>query len=305
MKTDLRQNRRQFLNNTAAFTAAATVLPAALCRAVAVRTGPWKFCAFEKPLQFLSFDELADLVAELGFAGIEATVRPGGHVLPERVEDDLPRFVEALKKRDLEVTILTSGISSVDQPHTEKVLRTAAKLGIQRYRMLWWRYDPKKPIWPQFEAFRPILKDLVALNRQLGISGLYQNHAGANMVGAALWDIYGLIKEYAPKDIGLAYDIRHAQVEAGLAWPTQFQLVQSHVTALCVKDFNWSNGGAKSVPLGDGRVDRKIVSLVKAANFTGPISIHVEYFPGDSRDLKAMAVALRKDFETLRTWMNA
>jgi sugar phosphate isomerase/epimerase len=205
----------------------------------------------------------------------------------------------------LEITILTSGISSVNEPHTEKVLRTAARLGIQRYRMLWWRYDMKKPIWPQVEALRPVLKDLVALNREVGISGLYQNHAGANMVGASLWDIYELIKSHAPKEIGLAYDIRHAQVEAGLAWPAQFQLVQSHVTAVCVKDFDWNNGGVKSVPLGDGRVDKKIVSLLKEAKFMGPMSVHVEYFPGSSRDKKAIAEALRKDFEMLRAWLKS
>jgi sugar phosphate isomerase/epimerase len=304
MKTDFQLNRRQFLKHTATLTAAAVVLPATLSRAATEKLGPWKFCAFEKPLQFLSFDELADLMAELGFEGIEATVRPGGHVLPERVEEDLPKFAEALKKRGLEITILTSGIDRADQPHTEKVLRTAAKLGIQRYRMLWWRYDLKKPIGPQVEALRPLLKELVALNREVGISGLYQNHAGANMVGASLWDIYDLIKGYAPKDIGLAYDIRHAQVEAGLAWPTQFQLVQSHVAALCVKDFEWEKDNVKSVPLGAGRVDKKIMSLVKEAKLNGPISVHLEYFPADSRDKRAMTEALRKDFQTLRAWLS-
>ncbi len=303
MKAHSSLNRRQFLGHAATLAAAATVLPTALSNGATKEASPWKFCAFEKPLQFLSFGELADLIAGLGFSGIEATVRPGGHVLPERVEEDLPKFVEALKKRGLQITILTSGINSTDQPHTEKVLRTAAKLGIQRYRMLWWRYDEKKPIWPQVEALRPVLKDLVALNREVGISGLYQNHAGANMVGASLWDIYELIKDYPPEDIGLAYDIRHAQVEAGLAWPTEFQLVQSHIAAVCVKDFEWDKGNVKSVPLGSGRVDKKIFSLVKETKFAGPISVHVEYFPGDNRDKMAIAGALRKDLETLRTWM--
>lgn len=305
MKLNASLNRRQFLKHTAAATLAATTLPAALAAAGGAKTGPWKFCAFEKPLQFLSYDELADLMAELGFDGIEAAVRPGGHVLPERVEEDLPKFVEALKKRGLEITILTSGVNSVKQPHTEKVLRTAAKLGIQRYRMLWWQYDLKQPIWRQVEALRPVLKDLVALNREVGISSLYQNHAGADRVGAGLWDIYELIKDYAPKDIGLAYDIRHAQVEAGLSWPAQFHLVKSHVTAVCVKDFAWDKANVKSVPLGTGRVDKKIISLIKEAKFTGPMSVHVEYSTSDDKDKKVLGEAFRKDFETLRAWLKS
>jgi len=297
-------SRRQFLGRAAMFTAAATALPSAISAAAEI-VDPWKFCAFEKPLQFLSFDELADLLAELGFNGVEATVRPGGHVLPERVEEDLPKFVEALKKRGLEITILTSGINSVAQPHTEKVLRTAAKLGIQRYRMLWWQYDLKQPIWPQVESFRPVLKDLVALNCEVGISGLYQNHSGPKTVGASLWDIYSLIKDYQPKDIGLAYDVYHAQVEGGLSWPAQFNLVKSHITAVCIKDFIWVDDGLKDMPVGKGRLNRKIIPMLKEAKFTGPMSIHVEYFPNDSRDKQAIGNAFGTDLETWRAWLKS
>lgn len=302
MKNEQMSNRRQFIKTLGAATLTASALsPFSL--PAAGKTGPWKFCAFEKPVTFLSYDEVADMMAECGFQGIEAAVRPGGHVLPERVEEDLPKFVEALKKRGLEITILTSGINTTGkEQHSEKVLRTAAKLGIQRYRMLWWKYDLKKPIWQQVEAIRPVLKDLVALNREVGISSLYQNHAGADMLGASLWDIYELIKDYAPKDIGLAYDIRHAQVEAGLAWQTQFELVKSHVTTVCVKDFVWKDKGVTSVPLGTGRVDKKVINLVKNAKFTGPMSVHVEYSE-DKKDRKYFTEAFRKDLATLQEWL--
>ncbi|MSU60851.1 MAG: sugar phosphate isomerase/epimerase [Pedosphaera sp.] len=301
MKNHSTLNRRRFLKQSATATLAAAVIPSAFFAGATGKIGPWKFCAFEKPLQFLSYDDLADLMAELGFDGIEATVRPGGHVLPERVEEDLPKFAEALKKRGLEITILTSGINSAAQAHTEKVLRTAARLGIQRYRMLWWRYDLKKAIRPQIEALRPVLSDLVALNREVGISGLYQNHSGADLVGAPLWDIFDLIKDYPPKDIGLAYDIHHSQVEGGLSWPTQFHLVKSHINAVCVKDFVWDQNKVKDVPLGTGRVDKKHMTWLKESTFRGPISLHVEYGEGIGKE--ALRAAFRKDFDTLREWI--
>jgi len=301
--TDFR-NRREFLKHTALASAAASLIPTSLMAAAPDKPGPWKFCAFEKPLLFLNYDETAEVFAELGFDGIEAAVRPGGHVLPERVEEDLPTFVEALKKRGLEITILTSGISAADQPHTEKVLRTAAKLGIKRYRMDWWHYDLKQPIQSQLDALRPRLKELAALNRSLGVTGLYQNHAGANMVGAAVWDIYSLVREHDPKDVALAFDIRHATVEGGLSWPVQFNLVKSHVGAAYFKDFVWDEDKAKSVPLGEGRVDRKYALMLKASGFAGPISVHVEYGES-SKDKKFFAEAFRKDFATLRAWLKS
>lgn len=300
MKTNLPCTRREFLTRTATAALAATTLPPALAAAEAAKL-PWKFCAFEKPMQFLDYEATADFFAALGFDGIEATVRPGGHVLPERVEEDLPKFVAALKKRGLEITILTSGIGSAGEPHAEKVLRTAARLGIQRYRMNWYNYDFQKPILPQLDALRPGLKDLAALNRSLGITGLYQNHAGAGHVGAVVWDIFSLIREHDPRELALAFDIRHATVEAGQSWLTLFHLVKSHIGVAYFKDFAWDKDKALNVPLGEGRVDRKYAALLKASGFTGPISLHVEY--GEGRDKQVFATAFQRDFATLRKWL--
>ncbi len=302
-KADSQLSRRHFLKQTAALAAAATTLPAALAVSAAEKVGPWKWCAFEKPLQFLNYDETADFVAELGFDGIEATVRPGGHVLPERVEDDLPKLSTALKKRGLEITVMTTGIGAADQPHAETVLRTAARLGIKRYRMNWWNYDLKQPIQPQLDALRPQIKDLVALNRELGLTALHQNHAGVNLVGAPLWDIYSLIRDYDPKDIALAFDIRHAAVEGGLSWPIQFNLVKSHIGVAYLKDFDWKDGKVINVPLGAGRVDKKFMPMLKASGFGGPISIHVEYL--ETKDRKILAEAFKKDLATARAWLAA
>ena len=91
--------------------------------------------------------------------------------------------------------------------------------------------------------------------------------------------------------------------EGGLSWPTFFHLVKSHVTAVCVKDFLWDKNELKNVPLGTGRVDAKIMQMLKAAKFSGPISLHVEY--GESgKDQKVFADAFRQDFATLRRWLS-
>ena len=48
-------------------------------------------CIFSKHLQWCNYKEMADLAGEIGFDGVDLTVRPKGHVLPERVEEDLSR----------------------------------------------------------------------------------------------------------------------------------------------------------------------------------------------------------------------
>ena len=134
----------------------------------------YPICVFEKYLQELSYDELANVIAELSFVGVEATVRKSGHVLPERVEEDLPKLAEALKKRNLEVTTMTTDVLNPSDPLSEKVLRTAKSLGIHSYRMGYYQYDLKQRILPQLESLRPQVKELAEFNRELGTTALYQ-----------------------------------------------------------------------------------------------------------------------------------
>lgn len=258
-------------------------------------------CAFTKFLQSLSYEQLAQTIAELGFDGVEATVRQRGHVLPERIAEDLPKLVEALQKCGLEITVMTSDVSRVDQPLTEKVLRTAASLGVKRYRMAYYTYDLNKPVRPQLDELRPAVRELAALNRELGIQGLYQNHAGARYVGATVWDITELLREVPPAEIGMAFDIRHATVEAGSAWPVLQNVAEPHLGALFVKDFRWQERRVEDVPLGQGQVDKRFLERVKKSRFAGPISVHVEYL--EQAGVEANTQALGRDLGTLRQWL--
>ena len=262
----------------------------------------YKICAFEKFLQDLSYDELADVIAELGFVGIEATVRRKGHVLPERVEEDLPKLVEALKKRDLEVTTMASDVLNPSQPLSEKVLSTAKSLGINSYRMGFYKYDLEKPILPQLEEVKSQVKELAAFNRGLGVTAYYQNHSDAKFVGATLWDMHLALEGIPKNEVGLAFDIRHATIEAGLSWPVIYDVVKPHIGALFVKDFDWNGKKAKHVPLGTGRVDPKFFDLVKRDGFDGPISLHVEYLGKEGT--QANIDALRRDLKVLRGWLS-
>ena len=294
-------DRREFVSRAVLATSLGAVMGIS-ASAGEQRSPSYRICAFEKFLQDLSYDELADTISELGFVGIEATVRNGGHVLPERVEDDLPKLVEALKKRDLEVTTMASDVLSPDQPLTEKVLRTAVGLGVKSYRMGFYRYDLTRPIVKQLEEIRPGLNELAALNRELGISALYQNHSDAKFVGATIWDLYLLLKDIPREEIGSAFDIRHATIEAGLSWPVLYDVIKPHIGALFVKDFVWKGKKAQHVPLGTGRIDPNFFKIIKRDNFQGPISLHVEYLPRGST--QENIDALRRDLKVLRGWLS-
>lgn len=295
-------SRRAFLRST---TAVAAVLPP---WSIARAQGPsaWKIGGFTKTIQDLSFDETARVVADVGWDGIELALRAGGHVLPERVEDDLPRMVSALGARGKTVLVLATDVVGAS-PLSERVLRAAARANIRRYRLGFLRYREGTSIVRQLADLRARLTDLAALNRTLGMTGLIQNHSGNGYVGAAVWDIFSLIEHLDPGDLGVHFDIGHATVEAGLSWPTAFALVEDRVGAVIVKDFRWTRAPGRPpdlewCPLGTGVVQPTFFTRLKATAFQGPITVQFEY-PFENESLAARVRAFKADHAQLRTWL--
>lgn len=293
------QTRRTFLQTLGA---------AALTAPLAARAAePKRFpiIGFTKPFQKLSYDETADVVAQIGWEGIELPLRAKGQIEPERVEEELPKLHEALKKRGLHIGIITTDIVNPATPHAEKVLRTARALGINRYRLGFNRYSGDASPIDQLKVLKPGLRDLAALNKAIGIQGGIQNHSGANFVGCAVWDIYELVRDLDPKALGVCFDIGHATLEGGLSWPTDARLMEPFFTCAYVKDFAWVRDEKKGFipkwgPLGEGTVKREFFAWLKKSSYTGPISSHVEYLEGAGPEQIAQ---IKKDCETLKSWL--
>lgn len=261
-------------------------------------------CVFTKPFNSLSYDELADRIAELGFQGVEAPIRSGGHVDPEKVEEQLPKLVEAMSSRGMKVTLITTDINDARDPLSQRVLKTAADVGITRYRMKYLQYDLKRSVIEQIAQWRPQLLELAELNQRLSIRGLYQNHAGGKYFGAALWDLHQGLDGISTEHIGVAYDIRHATVEGGTSWPITFNMIRPHIDTVYVKDFVWSDGKVKNVPLGEGLVSPSFFELLAKSNFDGPISLHEEYLDHKDPDLvPSHLAAMKQDLSQLRKWL--
>src|SRR4030095_943865 len=120
---------------------------------------------FSKYLQFLNYHEMAEAAAEIGFDGIDLTVRSDGHVKPERVEDDLPKATEAMRKFGLVPSMMTTTVEDANNSIDKKVLEVASKLGFKYYRMNWFSYPAEKEIPDSLNDFRQKIKGLSYLNK--------------------------------------------------------------------------------------------------------------------------------------------
>lgn len=294
-------SRQEFLRGAGA--AGAVLVAGRVGAAVpAPATGRPVISAFIKFIQDMSYTDMARWLRAAGFDGVEATVREGGYIPPARAAEELPRFADALAKEGLKIHCLTTDILSVQTPYAEDVVKAAKRVGAERYRLGFYKYDLSKSVYPQLEALRPKVRELAAFNGAHGVMGVYQNHGYPEFVGNAVWDFYSLIHDLPREQISFVYDTRHAVVEGGTMWETTWNLVQSHLGFVSVKDFRWVARAPEASPLGAGQVSPEMMARIRH-DYRGDYSLHVEYI--EQAGPQANRAALASDVQTLRRLLAA
>jgi L-ribulose-5-phosphate 3-epimerase len=313
-----RLSRREFIHRAGVAAAIGALGPASAraFAAPAVRRDEPVIAVFSKHLQWLPFADVGPVIAESGFRAVDLTVRPDGHVLPERVEDDLPRAVEMLRRSGLTVPMITTAITDADDSLTRRVLTAAHKAGVTHYRMGYWSFPANVAPLQALREMKPRVAALASLNREIGIRGGYQNHIGTR-VGASVWDLGLLLQGTTPDGLGVQYDIRHAVAEGGGSWPVSLRMIAPHIDTIAVKDMIWAQRPdnkweARSVPLGDGMVEfpaylRQLLSYGPLP----PATMHFEYPPlemaggGGEERRKQTVDGMRRDLTRFQQLLTA
>ncbi len=273
---------------------------------------------FSKHLQFLDYKTLGEMVAEMGFSGVDLTVRPDGHVLPERVKIDLPVAVEAIRKSGINCKMITTTIESVNNKLDLDILESASVEKISYYRPNWFKYKDDMSMENSVLFYQEEIRKLSELNKKLGLIGCYQNHAG-NRVGASFWEVNKILETADSKYFGTQYDVRHAMVEGYNSWENGFRLLHEKIKVIVLKDYKWGlvNGKweAINVPIGEGMVNFDYYfKLLKKNKLKPPVSLHLEYDLGGAEqgnrtitvDKKVVFDAMKRDLMRVqKLWKEA
>ena len=280
------KTRRSFVKSVSVFSACLSTMGPQLLFAEnynrsSTNNSTKKIYIFSKHLQWLSYEKMAEKAKQIGFDGVDLTVRPNGHVSPENVKNDLPKAVKAMKDAGLLADRITTSITDPDDALTIDILETASDMGIKSYRLGWFTYDSSCSVKENLLRYHKKLIKLADINRNLGLTASYQNHAGL-MVGGPVWDIGMMLEGIDANLVGVRYDIRHATVEGGTAWPLGMKFLSDKINSLDVKDFIWKEIGGKwqtyNVPLGKGMVDfNRYFQILKESHIKGDFTLHLEY----------------------------
>jgi L-ribulose-5-phosphate 3-epimerase len=294
--------RRQVLVGTAAGALSAAA-QSRRSDAPKVRITP-AVCLFSQLLVKIPYDELGGILRSLGVDGCDLSVQPGGHVDPAQAGLHLPRAIEAITGVGLDVPVLSTAYTSVQDQTTRNVFGFGGQMGIPLIRVGPWNYPPAGELEPRLGEVSRDLNGLASLAQAVNMSVVVQNGIGDN-VGAGLWDMHFVIRGMNPATVGYAFDPSHAAMAAGGPGATApFRLVQPRLKMIVARDFVWAKeGGAwKAVPcaLGEGVVDwPRLFGSLARAKFVGPVSIHVDYQPKDE------IAAIRRDVEFIRKQVSA
>jgi len=273
---------------------------------------------FSKHLGTLPVPKAGEAVKQLGFRGVDLTVRPGGHVLPENVSTALPQAVRQLRELGLEVPMITTGIVSAEDRFTEPIMAAAAGLGIKELKLGYWSYRPFGTLRQQLDTARTAMDGIEKLARKHNVRASIHSHSG-DYLSAEAGNVYLLLKDRDPHHAGAYVDPGHMTLE-GVAggWKQGLDQLQAYLSMVAVKTFGLFPQRAAS---GETRWERKLVPLregivrwpevfacLKQLGWDGVVSLHSEYQGRDSfKDLtvEELLAQTREDLEYLRPVIRA
>ena len=255
----------------------------------------------------LDFQQSAQTTADAGLDGVDCAVRPKGEVLPEQAAEQLPRYADALAQRKLRLLLMATDVHGVDSPHVREMLSAGKRLGVRDYRLGYWLHQPEVPAEKLCAEIRSRLKELAAMNGELGVCGLLQNHSswngkGRGPAGGDLDELYDLVKDFDPQRIAVAFDPGHAILVHPDAWRPRFEKLKPHIRVVYVKDVQRSG---RFVPFGQGEFGRSgFFPMLAKMNYRAPLSMHVEYAwaPQGKKTRSALAAVLKENRRVLEQW---
>lgn len=258
-----------------------------------------QLCIFSKHMAGFKWDELGAKAKELGFDGVDLTVRPKGHVLPERVAEDLPRAVDAIRKHGLSVPMITTDLKDAADAAARPTFEAMKRAGVPLYKVGYWVYKKDPNVLATVAECRRKLQGLLALSAPLGLTAGLHNHSGTD-VGCAVWDYREIMAGIPAKEAGYYFDPGHSVVEGGsFGWRVSLDLALEKLKMSAIKDFYWEKRDGKWrnrwCPLGEGMVPwPEFFAAYAKAGYMGPISLHMEYPGGDE------LAAIGKDLEYVK-----
>lgn len=197
-----------------------------------------RVCVYSEQFQSLSIPEFCQVLRQMGVDGLDLTVRPGGHIQPQNVTDELTEAASVARDHGLEIMMLTTGITAPDQ-NAEEILAACERLGINRIKLGYYPAGEFGTLSRQLDAIRSKLDAVVNLATKYNVRPCVHVHSGATIPSNGIM-LYYLIREIPPDRIGAYLDSHHMTITGGAGdWQQAIDLLTPWVSLVALKNFQW------------------------------------------------------------------
>ncbi|MAX35901.1 TIM barrel protein [Gimesia sp.] len=291
--------RRDFLKQTAAQVLTGTAVASLLQSQHGLQAGEdskakskpaagYQLGAFTKSFQDMPIPAVCQAFQSMGLDGLDLTVRPKGHILPENVEQELPQACAAAKEAGVKILFLTTMIEEPDK-NAERILATAQEQGIDRVKIGYYRYKTFGTLAQQLKETTKKIGKVAKLCQKYDVLPCVHVHSNAFLPSHGT-QLYQLIQGFSPEEVGAYVDTLHMVKEgSGDGWRQGLDLLGPWIALCAVKNFAWERGDgrdkhgqqiweAKTVPVADGISPiPQFVDALRKLGYKGTFSLHSEF----------------------------
>jgi len=269
-------------------------------------------CAYSGCFAKIPYAQLPEIIGSMGYDGMDLTVMPGGHVDPSRYMVDLDRAFQTFQDAGIELPMVTTSFTSPSQTYAYAILYVSAELGARFCRLGTW----PPPLPPEASGqltniraamMRNDLAQFAATGLRCNITPLLANHAGS-FPGRSIPEVEAMLTGIELKAFGYCFDPVQAIIEglpasgarSANAWEGGLQAALPRLGAVALSDVALDGDADGAVKprlcaLGEGVIDwKKFFSVLAAARFHGPVSMHMDYAPASAVN------AMKKDLAFAR-----
>ena len=252
--------------------------------------------------------ELAALAQQLGVDGFDLCVRTNHPVNPGNVTTALGQYVNELRRRGLDVPMLTGDgdLLEPDHPTAEPILAAMDEANVRLLKIGYFQFDPVHDDYAVvLERARRSYDGWQQLAGRYRVKICHHTHSG-RIIGSNGAAAARLMDGLDPALVGVKIDPAHLVME-GEDFTAAYAMVRQYVCIVSLKDALVTRGETnghgcatgKTVEAGRGMVHWTDVHQCLAANsFDGPMSIHCEFKGVDDFD-----GAVEREAAFFRRWL--
>jgi sugar phosphate isomerase/epimerase len=197
-------------------------------------------------------------------------------VKPDRVREELPKVVRAIRSHGLQVPLITTDVLRADDVAIA-TFETAASLDIREIKLGYHKYAAFGTFRQTLDQMRRDLDGVEARAKRLNLRANLHIHSGDHMTAQAaiVWD---LIRDRDPRAIGAYVDPGHMFTEGGRdGWRQGLDLLGDRIAMVAVKDVVWEPDDSRALTSspgtpGEGRGEglQSEISNLKAQTTNAP-----------------------------------